>query len=834
MKLASHHWLRQWGVVLGVAAVYYITAKLGQYLAIPPGFITPVYAPSGLAVATLLIFGFSAWPGLVLGAFVAATWPLWVNTGQPAMAIAAGTGITVGSVLQAVVGAYLLRRWVGRHHLFDNGQNVFKFTVIELMSCMVSPTFGATTMYFCGFIPPDDYGNSWLTFWLGDGVGALVVAPLVLVWADWLQQRQQAPGLDAAAAVSSGRMQRAIELAIWTAAVGGIGAIAFGRNYPIEYLLVPLLVWAAFRFGQRFTTLAIFWVAGLAIIGAIQGTSSFNRDTLNESLLLLQAFVGAIAVTNMVLSAAVIEREQAEASLVKANAALEANNEILEAKVDRRTAELRQAKDKAEVASQAKSEFLANMSHELRTPLNGILGYAQIMQRTEPLSDRGRQGMTVIQQCGDHLLTLINDVLDLAKIEAQRMELFPSDFHLPALLQGVVEICRIRAEQKGVAFHYLPDPEMPLGIHGDDKRLRQVLINLLGNAVKFTDQGSVTFRVQCLPTAASATDSTPALHRFRFEIEDTGIGMSPDFLSRLFLPFEQNCDTAQKTEGTGLGLTITHKIVQLMGSDIHVRSDLGQGSCFTFDLTLPAAQAWAQAAAIKHHRPILKFAGPSRCVLIVDDKWENRSVVVNLLQPLGFEMLEAEQGAAALTLLEQHHPDLIVTDLMMPVMDGFALMEVLRSSEQWHQIPVIASSASVFESDQHRSFDVGAVDFLAKPIQAQQLLDFLERHLNLAWVYGDDPDQELDATATETTPDQNGSMTLKLPSSDRLTVLYDLAKRGRVRVFQQQLTELATEDPTLLPFVETLQPLAQQFQLKAIQQVLQAHLAPSAPTPIGY
>ena len=796
--------------VLIVAVVYYATAKLGQYLAIPPGFITPVYAPSGIAVATLLLLGFWAWPGLALGAIVAATWPLWVNTGQPDMAIASGLGITVGSVLQAIAGAYLIQRFIGRSTLFENAQNVFKFTVIELLSCTISPTFGSTTMYFCGFIPAADYGNSWLTFWLGDGIGALIVAPLILVWAARLQ-----PDPDFPARRTDYGVQKVMEVLLWTLLVAGVGLVAFGLNYPIEYLLVPLLVWAAFRFGQRFTTIAILWVAALAIVGAIQGTSSFNRSTLNESLLLLQAFVGAIAVTSMVLSAAVIERERAEARLKQANAALESSNEILEAKVEARTAELRKSKEKAEIASQAKSEFLANMSHELRTPLNGILGYTQILQRTEPLSDRGHKGLDIIHQCGEHLLTLINDVLDLAKIEAQKMELFPTDFHLPAMLQGVVEICRIRAEQKGIEFHYEPDPNLPLGIHGDDKRLRQILINLLGNAVKFTDSGHVTFRVKLLPAAASSpTDpNAPSLHRLYFEVEDTGIGMAPEFLERLFLPFEQNSETARKTEGTGLGLAITQKIVQLMGSQVVVQSALGQGSCFTVELTLAEAREWAYTAAVSHHRHIEGIVGPSRHILVVDDKWENRSVLVNLLTPLGFQITEADNGATGWEAVMQQRPDLIITDLMMPVMDGFALIQKVTQDETLKDIPLIASSASVFERDQYRSFDAGATDFLSKPVETEQLFDLLERHLKVEWVYQGDAPAEAEVPIAFT-----------LPNRDRLTALYDLAKRGRIQALQHMLTTLVDEDTALQPFAQSLEPLTQQFQIKAIQSLLQEYL----------
>ncbi|MFW9263039.1 ATP-binding protein [Nostoc sp. CALU 546] len=400
----------------------------------------------------------------------------------------------------------------------------------------------------------------------------------------------------------------------------------------------------------------------------------------------------------------------------------------LEQKVEERTLQLAEAKEKADTANLAKSEFLANMSHELRTPLNGILGYAQILQNSEPLTERAKKGVDIIYQCGNHLLNLINDVLDLAKIEAHKLELYPSDVYLPALLEGVAEMMRVRAGQKGIPFTYQPDSNLPIGITVDEKRLRQVLINLLGNAIKFTDEGGVTFRVK---TQKLETGT----YQIRFQVEDTGVGISPSGLTKIFQPFEQVGDVKKQGEGTGLGLAISQQIVSLMHSTLNVESQLGKGSTFWFEVELAEAKEWAASLRTTKQEKITGFQGSKRQVLVIDDRWENRSVLVNLLKPLGFVVTAVSNGREGLDKAKEIHPDLIITDLMMPEMDGYEMLRQLRQIPELKNIPAIASSASVFESNQNESITAGADAFLPKPVEAPALLKLLEKYLSLQWIY---------------------------------------------------------------------------------------------------
>ncbi|MBD1909090.1 MULTISPECIES: PAS domain S-box protein [unclassified Leptolyngbya] len=463
---------------------------------------------------------------------------------------------------------------------------------------------------------------------------------------------------------------------------------------------------------------------------------------------------------------------------------------------------LTQAKEAAEAANRAKSEFLANMSHELRTPLNGVIGYAQVLQRAKTLNDEDRARIDVIHKCGSHLLTLINDILDLSKIEARKVELRPTDFHFPAFLQGVAEMCRIRAELKGIQFRYESASELPTGIRADEKRLRQVLINLLSNAIKFTDSGSVTFTV-----------SFASAGKIRFSIQDTGIGISPQNLPNIFQPFEQVSDMRYQSEGTGLGLAISREIVELMGSTIQVHSEVGVGSIFWFDVELPQADEWVKTSQLDHYGQIIGIRNCQPKILIVDDKWENRSVISNLLSPIGFEVIEAIDGTDGWQKVVDARPDLVITDLLMPGLDGFELITQIRASTAFQDLIIIVSSASVFETDQYRSIEAGGNDFLAKPVLATELLQKLQKHLHLQWLY---EEQEL-LTKPETSSEE-----LVAPPTTELEALHELAMKGNFIGITKRAASLEQMDSKYSPFAQKLLQLAKKFQDQEILALIQS------------
>ena len=451
-----------------------------------------------------------------------------------------------------------------------------------------------------------------------------------------------------------------------------------------------------------------------------------------------------------------------------------------------------------------RSDFLAQMSHELRTPLNAIMGYAQLLRRdTHQLTERQASGLATIHESGQHLLTLINDILDLARVEAGKLALITTPVDLAAFLRLVADIMRVKAEEKSLLFHYDAAADLPAAVTVDDKRLRQVLLNLLGNAVKFTDRGAVTLRV--LPVAGGAREQGMA--RLRFEVADSGIGMSREQLARIFQPFEQVAEMQRREGGTGLGLAISQQLIQLMGGKIEVNSEPNKGSLFWFELELPVATAPLAAAPTR--RAIIGYGGKRKRVLIVDDVPQNRAMLMDMLQALGFSVADARNGLEGVAMLERFKPDLIVMDVMMPVMDGHEATRRIRQMPAWCAIPIIIVTASASHEDELKSYAAGANAFLPKPVDHDLLLEHIGKELSLRWVFEQSTLEALGLDAEDPAD-------LVVPPAHEIAALAQLARLGNMQKVREQADYLQALDPAFGPFAQRLRVLAQGFQSKAL------------------
>ena len=495
---------------------------------------------------------------------------------------------------------------------------------------------------------------------------------------------------------------------------------------------------------------------------------------------------------------------------------LEEYSHSLEEKVEERTAQLAEATKKAQAASEAKSTFLANMSHELRSPLNAILGFSQLTSRAANLPSEHRDNLGIINRSGEHLLTLINQVLDLSKIEAGRITINEKNFDLRRLLDDIEELFSFKAEDKGLHLLLEVEENLPRYIYSDEVKLRQILINLLNNALKFTDSGGVSVRVRVIDGSLKEGELT----KIAFEVEDTGAGISSEELEGLFEAFVQSSTGKQAQEGTGLGLAISRKFVQLMGGEMTVNSEVGVGTIFKFEIKAKVVAA-SDIETFKPTRRIIALEPnqPRWRILVADDRLDNRQLLIKLLNPLGFELKEACNGLEAIAVWEEWEPHLIWMDLRMPVMNGYEAVKYIKSTTKGQATAIIALTASAFDEERSLVLSAGCDDFLRKPFREDVLFEKMAEHLGVRYIYEDNYEDSIESQLPPEEVSQSAlESALGQMSREWVVSLYGAVLEGDVGEVAEAI---ALIPPPLSPLARTLSSWVKQYQFEKMIELIE-------------
>ncbi|WP_413173932.1 MASE1 domain-containing protein [Anabaena azotica] len=776
---------RWWFDVLIIAMSYYVSSWLVLKKMSVPAFGTPVWPGTGFAIGFLLLWGRSRWFGVFLGAMLAN----YIGIKPLILALIGGIGTTIGSLITVTI----IVRSTRTNYPFNQVKDVVIFSFCSLFTGTVFQSMlGVITVCLGGYEPWNHYLDVFFGWWVGDAIGILVFAPPIL---NFFQNTVKSE-------VKS-RHNKEMLLTVITLCI--VSYFTFIRPQPLEYLLLPPLLWSAFRFGGKITSFLVAIISIIASLATSYRLGVFYDAALkNHSIILLQLFIGVISITVMVMLAIIAENHQYRLNLKIVNTELE--QRVFERTRDLQESEAKaqELAAKAEAANQAKSAFIANMSHELRSPLNAVIGFSQLMLRADNLPSEQYENAGIIYRSGDYLLTLINHILDLSKIEAGKATLNVNNFDLYRLLDDLEDMLHLRASNEGLKLIFQRTENVPRYICSDEVKLRQVLINLISNGIKFTHKGDITVSVN------KGKEESKDVFTLHFQVSDTGVGIAAAELPKLFEAFAQAQAGKETQEGTGLGLAISRKFVQLMGGDIAVESEIGKGTTFKFSIQTTLGQVVVNNYPEEHQRVIGLAPGqPTYKILAVDDKPINRQLLFKLLEPLGFEMKEASNGQEAIAIWDEWEPHLIWMDMRMPIMDGYDATKHIKSTTKGNATAVIALTASVLEEEKAIVLSAGCDDFLRKPFTEHTIFEALAKHLGVKYLYTKTTALNLDNSEASILTSES----LTCMSAAWINKLYEAALEANTNSVMELIKEIPKTESFL---IQSLTKSARQFEFEKI------------------